>query len=177
MTGYLRASGDEITRAAVACLAALLAMIPANATSGALQVDFSEALARAMKNNPFMSAAGEEWTAAKMDAKIARSHYLPNLKFEERFARTSVPAEVFAFKINQERLLQSDFASVDNFNRPPPTNDYMTSFTVEQALFAPKAYFGYKIADREAGAKKEEDRKSTRLNSSHNPASRMPSSA
>jgi outer membrane protein TolC len=106
-----------------------------------------------MKNNPFLAAAGEEWTAAKMDTKVARGDYLPSLTFEERFARTSIPAEVFAFKINQERLLLSDFASVDNFNKPPPINEYLSTFTVEQALFAPKVYLGYRMAGREAAAK------------------------
>jgi outer membrane protein TolC len=134
-------------------LLALLLSFPGAALGGGAPVDFPEALARALKNNPFLSAAGEEWTAAEMDAKVARGYYLPSLSFEERFVRTSIPAEVFAFKINQERLLLSDFASVDNFNKPPPINEYLSTFTVEQVLFAPKVYHGYRMAGREAGAK------------------------
>ncbi|NJD62212.1 MAG: TolC family protein, partial [Deltaproteobacteria bacterium] len=49
--------------------------------------------------------------------------------------------------------------SVDNFNKPPPVNEYLTAFTVEQALFAPKAYLGYRIARREAGARGQELRR------------------
>jgi len=106
-----------------------------------------------MTNNPFLSAAGEEWAAAKKDTEAARGYYLPSLTFEERFVRTNIPSEAFAFKINQERMLLSDFASVDNFNKPSPINEYMTTFTVEQALFAPKVYLGHRMAGREAGAK------------------------
>jgi outer membrane protein TolC len=153
MTGFHCAPRSNAIRAGLLGFLTLLLLFPGAAPGGGAPVDFQEALARAMKNNPFLSAAGEEWTAAKMDAKAARGNYLPSLTFEERFVRTSVPAEVFAFKINQERLLLSDFASVDNFNKPPPINEYLSSFTVEQALFAPKAYLGYRIAGREAVAK------------------------
>lgn len=119
----------------------------------AAAVAFPEAVARALGNNASVAAAGHAWASAKRDAEAARGYYLPSLLFEERFARTNVPAEVFAFKINQERLLASDFANVDNFNKPPANNDFMTTFTVEQPLFAPKAYLGYRMAGREARAR------------------------
>ena len=66
--------------------------------------------------------------------------------------RTNIPAEAFAIKLNEERLLPSDFADVRNFNRAPPINDYLTSFTLEQTIFAPRAYLGYEMARREASA-------------------------
>ena len=98
-----------------------------------------------------------------MDAQAARGDYLPRVAFEGRFVRTNVPAEVFAFKLNQKRLLASDFADVSNFNDPPPINDYITSFTLEQPIFAPRAYLGYEMARRaekatglEVSRKKEE---------------------
>lgn len=153
MTGLHRVPYSDAIRAGLLGFLALLPLFRGDALGGGAPIDFPEALARAMKNNPFLSAAGEEWTAAKMNAKVARGYYLPSLTFEERFVRSSIPAEVFAFKINQERLLLSDFASVDNFNKPPPINEYQSTFTVEQALFAPKLYHGYRMAGREAGAK------------------------
>ncbi len=124
---------------------------PAAAT--AAPVTFPEAVARALGNNASVAAAGHAWASAKRDAEAARGYYLPSLLFEERFARTNVPAEAFAFKMNQERLLASDFANVDNFNKPPPINDYVASFTLEQPLFAPKAYLGYRMAGRESDAR------------------------
>jgi outer membrane protein TolC len=152
MTGPLRASGAALLQRASIGFLAFLLFLPATVSGGAT-VDFPEAVSRAMKNNPFLSAAGEEWAAAKKDVEAARGSYLPSLTFEERFVRTAIPAEAFAFKINQERLLLSDFASVDNFNNPPPINEYLTMFTVEQALFAPSVYLGHRMAGREAGAK------------------------
>ncbi len=125
----------------------------ASAGAQGLAVDFPEAVSRALKNNAALSAAGFEWRAAVKEADAARGLYLPGLVFEERFVRTNVPAEAFALKINEERLVASDFANVDNFNKPPPINDFITSLTVQQAIFAPKAYLGYKMAGREAEAK------------------------
>jgi outer membrane protein TolC len=118
-----------------------------------LAVDFPGAVARALANNHALVAAGFEWKAAAREADIARGLYLPSLTFEERFIRTNVPAEVFAHKIDQERLAASDFASVDTFNKPSPINDFMTVFTLEQTLFAPKVHLGSRMAVREAEAK------------------------
>ena len=120
--------------------------------SGPDTVDFPEAVARALKNNAAVSAAGYERISAHKASEAARGNYLPKLSLEERFVRTNVPAEAFALKLNQKRLLASDFANVDNFNEPPPINDYITSFTLEQPVFAPGAYLGYKMARREAKA-------------------------
>src|SRR3990172_4868768 len=115
-------------------------------------VDFPGAVAQALRNNAGVSAAGYGWPAAKKDAQAARGNSLPRLAFEERFVRTNMPAEAFAFKLNQERFLASDFADVRNFNEAPPINDYITSFTLEQPIFAPRAYLGYVMARREANA-------------------------
>src|SRR4030067_1013193 len=85
-------------------------------------VDFHGAVAKALRNNAGVSAAGYGWTAAKKEPQAARGNSLPRLAFEERFVRTNVPAEAFAFKLNQERLLASDFADVRHFNEAPPLN-------------------------------------------------------
>src|SRR4030066_2296585 len=132
-------------------LVAWSALGPASAAAGD-GVDFPGAVAQALRNNAGVSAAGSGWTAAKKDAQAARGHSRPGLAFGERFVRTNMPAEAFAFKLNQERLLASDFADVRNFNEAPPINDYITSFTLEQPIFAPRAYLGYVMARREADA-------------------------
>lgn len=125
----------------------------AESPEAAIAVEFPEAVSRALRNNASVSAAAHAWASAKRDAETARGYYLPGLVFEERFVRTNIPAEAFAFKMNQERLLASDFADVDNFNEPPPINEFLASFTVEQPLFVPKAFLGYRMAGREAEAK------------------------
>ncbi len=123
------------------------------AASAMEAVDFPQAVARALSNNAFVSTAGEEADAARKDVAAARGHLLPSLRFEEKFVRTSVPAEAFGFRMNQEKLLASDFLDVRNFNSPPPRNDFIAALILEQPLFAPKAYFGYGMARKEADAK------------------------
>jgi outer membrane protein TolC len=145
--------------AILSCAVVLGAALPAaparaespGAATGAA-VSFAEAVSRALANNAFVVAARHGWASATRNAENARGFYLPSLVLEERFVRTNVPAEAFAFRMNQERLLASDFADVDNFNKPPPINDFVTSLTLEQPLFAPKAWLGYRIAGREAEA-------------------------
>jgi len=116
-------------------------------------VDFHQAVARTLSNNVFVSAAGEEAVAARRDTDAARGHLLPSVRFDEKFVRTTVPAEAFGLKMNQEKLLASDFADVSNFNSPPPRNDFIATLSLEQPLFAPKAYIGYGMAKVEANAK------------------------
>ncbi len=151
--------------ARTALLTALLALVfsllmcvtlfppPASAMES---VDFRQAVARALSNNAFVSAAGEEAVAARRDADAARGYLLPSVRFEEKFVRTSVPAEAFALKMNQEKLLASDFLDVRNFNSPPPRNDFVAALSLEQPLFAPKAYIGYGMAKTEADARKQD---------------------
>ncbi len=137
---------------AVPGIAAPAARADSQGAGSSAAVAFPDAVARALRNNASVAAAGHAFAAAKRDAEAARGRYLPSLLFEERFVRTNVPAEAFAIKINEERLLASDFADVDNFNKPPPINDYVATFTLEQPLFAPKAFLGYRMAGREAEA-------------------------
>ncbi|OGP79923.1 MAG: hypothetical protein A2Z26_07220 [Deltaproteobacteria bacterium RBG_16_66_15] len=142
--------------AALSGAALLLQMVvfPLLPAASAMEaVDFPQAVARALSNNALVSVAGEDAAAARYDAAAARGHLLPSVRFEEKFVRTSVPAEAFGFRMNQEKLLASDFLDVRNFNSPPPRNDFIAALTLEQPLFAPKAYFGYGMARKEADAK------------------------
>src|SRR4030066_1913643 len=103
-------------------LVAWSALGPASAAAGD-GVDFPGAVARALRNNAGVSAAGYGWTAAKKEAQAARGNYLPRLAFEERFVRTNVPAEAFALKLNQERLFSPRFPHAGHHTRgPPPPN-------------------------------------------------------
>src|SRR5512140_2897896 len=124
-----------------------------SAASAMESVDFSQAVARALSNNAFVQVAGEEAIAARSDADIARGYLLPSVRFDEKFVRTSIPGEAFGLKMNQEKLLASDFADVRNFNSPSPRNDFIATLSLEQPLFAPKAYVGYAMAKVEADAK------------------------
>ena len=131
-----------------------MAVFPLLPAASAMEsVDFSQAVARALSNNAFVLAAEEEAIAARNDADAARGYLLPSVRFDEKFVRTNVPAEAFGIKMNQEKLFASDFLDVRNFNSPPPRNDFIAILSLEQPLFAPKAYFGYGMAKVEADAK------------------------
>jgi outer membrane protein TolC len=120
-------------------------------------VDFPEAVGRAFRQNASMAAAGFDLESAKRDVEIARSYHLPNLAFEERFVRSSAPAEVFGLKMNRQLLTMDDFADpVARFNNPAPVSDFITSLSLEQPLFAPRAAVGYRMAQREAGAREQD---------------------
>ncbi len=123
------------------------------AASAMEAVDFPQAVARALSNNAMVSVSAAEAAAARKDASAARGYLLPSVRFEEKFVRTNVPAEAFGLKMNQEKLLASDFLDVRNFNSPSPRNDFIAALSAEQLIFSPKAYLGYGMAKREADAR------------------------
>jgi outer membrane protein len=142
---------SALSGAALLLLTSVFPLLPA--ASAMESVTFTQAVTRALSNNAFVLAAGEEAVAARHDADAARGYLLPSVRFEEKFVRTSVPGEAFGLKMDQEKLLASDFLDVRNFNSPPPRNDFVAAFSMEQPLFAPKAYIGYGMAKTEASAK------------------------
>ncbi len=147
---HRRGSFPKIISALVPAFVVALAFSPAFAGES---VDFSEAVARALRHDAGVAAAGFDLEVAKRDVEIARGFNLPSLVFEEKFVRTSAPGEVFGLKMNRQMLTMDDFADpVARFNNPPPVSDFITSLSVEQPLFAPKAMVGYRMAQREAGA-------------------------
>ena len=145
---------SSVSALSVAALLLLTLGLPLPPAASAMEsVDFREAVTRALSNNALLSAAGEDAVAARRDVDVARGYLLPSVRFDDKFVRTTVPAEAFALKMNQEKLLASDFADVRNFNSPPPRNDFIATVSLEQPLFAPKAYIGYGMAKVEADAK------------------------
>jgi len=122
-------------------------------------VSLRNALETALEANPEIRAFGRAVSAQKEDVGIARSFVLPQLKFEERFMRTNNPTYAFMAKLNQGRFSQDDFA-IPSLNSPAAINDFQTSVSFEQAVFAPKAYIGIDMAEKELAAKGDEyDRK------------------
>jgi outer membrane protein len=118
-----------------------------------------EALVFALKENPGIRAAGEGLMAEREEIGIARSFLLPKLNFEERFMRTNNPTYVFMAKLNEQRFTAQDFA-IGSLNNPDAVNDFQTAFSFEQAVFAPKAFIGVKMAKKEFEVKGNEfDRK------------------
>ena len=131
-----------------------IAFTPALAVEAMQTVGFSDAVSRALQRNAAVTAAGFDLEVAKRDVQIALASNLPSLTFEEKFVRSSAPAEVFGLKMNRQMLTAEDFADpVARFNNPAPLSDFITAVSVEQPIFAPRAILGYRMAEREAGAR------------------------
>jgi len=129
------------------------------ASAGEQQLSLKDCLIQAMKGNPEIRARDHGLRADREDVRIARSFLLPKITFEERFIRTNNPTYAFMAKLNQERFAVEDF-DIHALNDPDPVSDFQTSVSFEQALFAPKAYIGRKMAEKEYEARQEEvDRK------------------
>ncbi len=138
----------------------LIGLIVSSGVSAAeQQLSMKDCLLLAMKGNPEIRARDHGLLADHEDIRIARSFLLPKLTFEERFMRTNNPTYTFMAKLNQERFAAEDF-DIHALNDPAPVSDFQTSIAFEQALFAPKASIGKKMAEKEYEARREEvDRK------------------
>ena len=119
------------------------------------QLHLTEAVRLALENNYEVKASGYSLEAGKEDIGIARSFLLPRITFEERFMRTDNPTYAFMAKLNQERFTSSDFA-INSLNNPNPVNDFRTSLSFEQPIFARKANIGLKMAKTEYSAQNED---------------------
>ena len=117
-------------------------------------VSLREAIDQAMTGNPELRAGERALSAHREDIGIAKSFLLPKLTFEERYLRTNNPTYAFMAKLNQERFSSADLGGApDTFNHPKTINDFQTSISFEQALFAPRAYIGVDMAKKDYAAR------------------------
>ncbi len=128
-------------------------LFPAVAVAESLSL--SEAIRIALENNHEIKVLQSGVQAGKADVGIAMSYLLPGISLEERALRTNNPTYAFMAKLNQERFTAGDFA-LDHLNNPDAITDYQTSLSIEQPLFAPKAYFGLSMSKKEVQAQEEE---------------------
>lgn len=122
------------------------------------QFSFSDAVKTALRHNSDLQAIASSVSAGREDIGIARSALLPKLSFEERFLGTDNPTYAFMSKLNQRRFTAQDFA-IDSLNRPDATNDFQSAITLEQPIFAPKAFIGFAMSKTEYSARDAEFRR------------------
>jgi len=134
----------------------LLAQAPA--FSAERQLSFADAVRTALRQNTDLQAFASSVSAGREDIGVARSALLPKLSFEERFLGTDNPTYVFMSKLNQRRFTTQDFA-IDSLNNPDATSDFLSAITLEQPIFAPKAFIGYDISKTEYSARDAEFRR------------------
>jgi outer membrane protein len=140
-----------LTALVILLMLSLITFVLINDARAEMAVGLQEAIGIALRDNPGIRAFDNSVLAGKEDVGIARSLLLPTVTFEERFLRTDNPTLAFSSKLNQERFTQADFA-VGSLNNPSDINDFQTSFSFEQPVFAKEAYVRLDMAKAEAGA-------------------------
>jgi len=135
-------------------LGLLLVLTATDASPQERVLSLREAIEQALSGNHELKANERSLSAQQEEIGITASFLLPKLIFEERYMRTNNPTYAFMAKLNQERFSMADLAGApDTFNHPKVINDFQTSLSFEQAIFAPKAYIGIDMAKREYAAK------------------------
>jgi outer membrane protein TolC len=108
----------------------------------AQELSLEEAVAIALENNPAVQAARSRAEAADARARQARGHRFGELDLSEVYSYTDNPAEVFAFKLNQERFSFDDFVAGD-----PNEPDFLTNWMTRLELTLP-IYTGGELGAR-----------------------------
>jgi len=119
------------------------------------RLSLSEAVARAMNNNPDLAADAPGQQAARLDFKAAKAGYLPRLDFEQSYLAGDNPVFVFGTLLNQRSFTADNFA-LQELNNPSPVDNLQTRATVQQTIWdfgrtrarRDQADLGVKIADQ-----------------------------
>jgi len=88
----------------------------------------------ALKNNLELKAYKEEVRAAELKKEAAKGAYFPTLKLEEFFYRSDIPAQVFTFKLNQEKFTERDF-EIKRLNDPSARSNFETRVSIELPIW------------------------------------------
>ncbi|GAB6066199.1 TolC family protein [Aquifex pyrophilus] len=88
----------------------------------------------ALERNLELQAYKREVKSKEYEYKSARALLFPNLKLEETFSRTNIPAYVLFTKLNQERITPNDFAP-NKLNDPDAVNNFETKITLEVPIW------------------------------------------
>lgn len=83
-----------------------------------------------LSNNLELKALRLEIKSLEFEHKAVRANLFPNIKLEEKFVRTDIPAYVLFTKLNQERIAPTDFTP-SNLNDPSAVSNFETNLTLE----------------------------------------------
>lgn len=137
-------------------LAALsFVLLSAVGSQAAGPLSLKEAVELGLSDNHGLKASAAATNAAREEIGMARGRLLPKITFEERYMRTNNPTFAFSSKLNQERFSSQDFA-IDSLNGPEAINDFQTSLSIEQPVYARKALVGLGMAKEEYSASRDE---------------------
>ncbi|MBI2399559.1 MAG: TolC family protein [Deltaproteobacteria bacterium] len=138
-----------------AILFSALAFIFNAAAASAAPLFLKDAVEMGLNQNHGLKAATAATGAAREQIGAARGHLLPKITFEERYMRTNNPTFAFSSKLNQERFSSQDFA-ISSLNSPEAINDFQTSLSIEQPVYARGARVGLSMAKEEYSASRDE---------------------
>jgi outer membrane protein len=98
------------------------------------RLSLSDAVARAVENNPDLAVDAPGQEAARSEFKATRAGYLPRLDFEQSYLAGNNPVFVFGTLLTQQRFTAENFA-LPSLNAPSPANNLQTRVTVQQNIW------------------------------------------
>ena len=116
-------------------LAAVIAAVPLVAQDQAqTPLSLSEAVQLAIQKHPAMEAMAAQAESAKARIQQARSGYLPQVNYQESYARSNNPVFVFSSLLTQHQFTEQNF-DIGSINRPDFLNNFQSVVAVEQTVF------------------------------------------
>jgi outer membrane protein TolC len=98
------------------------------------RLSLSEAVGRALENNPDLAVDAPGQRAARSEFKAARAGYLPRLDFEQSYLAGNNPVFVFGTLLTQRRFTADNFA-LPSLNNPSAIDNLQTRATVQQNIW------------------------------------------
>ncbi len=119
----------------LACWTVLLTTIlTAQAGNHPPPLTLADAIATAVKFNPYVQAAHYELDATNAQVVQARSGLMPQLDVSETYNRTTSPLWAFGTKLNQGVITNQDF-DPDRLNDPDAIDNFRTALTLSWNIF------------------------------------------
>ncbi len=94
------------------------------------ELNLKKVIEDTLRKNLELKAYRYELKALENEFRAAKASLFPNLKFEEIYTKTNVPAYVLFTKLNQEKVKANDFTP-SNLNNPEAISNFETRFTAE----------------------------------------------
>jgi outer membrane protein len=98
------------------------------------KLSISDAVARALENNPDLAVDVPGQQAARSEFKATRAGYLPRLDLEQSYLAGDNPVFVFGTLLTQRRFTAGNFA-LPLLNNPDATDNLQTRATVQQNIW------------------------------------------
>lgn len=122
-----------------------------------------QAVEQALQNNSSLKAAHEGLAMAQQKVPQAVSHYLPEVNFDETFARGNNPVYVFGSLLNQRQFGPQNFA-IPSLNKPLALDNFQAKLSIQQVLYdagkirgsVAQAKLGEKVAQQDVEKTRQE---------------------